>query len=128
LNTPSPSLRKDRRQKHKKQQHRPAGCSSSGSDAGDQQPAAWAAVMNDDIAFRPGDLARLSYGVTAHAAQFKEPKHGFLSFKYTFTDSAPRQDWVFRPPLSAFAMTSSALHKWGLFDENFWPAFKEVTS
>ena len=88
-------------------------------------PAAWALVLNDDIAFRPGDLARLSRGVHAHSKQHPSARNGFISFKYTFTDAAKENNWIYRPPFSAFAMTAAALERFGLFDENMWPAFKE---
>lgn len=90
-----------------------------------ESPAAWALVLNDDIAFRPEDLARLSRGMHAHSKQKPSARNGFISFKYTFTDAAKENNWIYRPPYSAFAMTAAALERFGLFDENMWPAFKE---
>jgi len=91
----------------------------------DSKPAPWALVLNDDIAFRPGDLERISKGMHAHVIHHPEVQHGFVSFKYTFTDLGSRRAWEARPPFCAFAMTATTLNQVGLFDENFWPAYKE---
>jgi GT2 family glycosyltransferase len=89
------------------------------------EPAPWALILNDDVAFRPGDLARLSQGMHAHALNMPEAQHGFVTFKYTFTDRGTARSWVARPPFCAFAVTATTLEQVGLFDENFWPAYKE---
>ena len=91
----------------------------------DSGPAPWALILNDDIAFRPGDLERLSKGMSAHVVQNPEAQHGFVSFKYTFTDTGTNRAWIARPPFCAFAVTATTLERVGLFDENFWPAYKE---
>jgi hypothetical protein len=87
--------------------------------------APWALILNDDVAFRPGDLARLSAGMHAHAIHMPEAQHGFVTFKYTFTDRGTARSWEARPPFCAFAVTTAALELIGLFDENLWPAYKE---
>lgn len=64
--------------------------------------APWWLIVNSDIEFRPGDLARLDEAV--------DPQSATIYHQLGF---------------AAFAMTAIALERVGYFDENFHPAYDE---
>jgi len=68
-------------------------------------PSAWWLLVNNDIQFGGGDLARL-----AAALEGNEGKHGVLYGNHG---------------ASCFAITDACIERVGLFDENIFPAYLE---
>lgn len=81
-----------------------------------EQPAPWWLLVNDDVAFPPGALARLAETVWGRlAAPGTVPAVFHPRYSYN------KLDWGW----GCFAITREAVAAAGTFDENFYPVYHE---
>lgn len=93
--------------------HPNSGCAGAWNEIVRTVPAPWWMLVNDDIAFTPGDLEAM-----CHAVEYSR-----------VPDSAPGQYTLAavygNHGASWWAVTRSGIEQVGLFDENLWPAYLE---
>ena len=85
-------------------QHDNAGVAASWNEIIKLYPAAWWLLVNDDIEFAPGDLAKMD----AFMTEYPRAACGYANHGASF-----------------WGVTASGIERVGLFDENIYPAYLE---
>ncbi len=91
-------------------EHANSGVAASWNEVIKLFPAPWWLLVNNDIAFAPGDLEKVS---------------AFISKEYTRNDAPPLACAYANHGASAWAVTLHGIQTVGLFDENIFPAYLE---
>lgn len=93
--------------------HPNTGCAGAWNEIVTTVPAPWWMLVNDDIAFRPGDLEAMC--AVVESSQVKDGEPGQYGLAAVYGNHG----------CSWWAVTRMAIRRVGLFDENLWPAYLE---